>query len=68
MRYIAVLVSVLILGCAQRDPAKSPLRSVIQTSAGSVSGFIRGGGLKEYMGIRLLFERCFQINEIGALV
>ena len=67
MRYTGVLVSGSILGCPQLDPAQSPIGSVIQTSAGSVSRIIRDGGLKEYLGIRPL-ERCYQMYEIGVLV
>ena len=66
MRYTGVLISGSILGCPQLDPAKSPIGSVIQTSAGSVSRIIRDGGLK-YLGVRPL-ERCYQMNEIGVLV
>ena len=47
MRYIVGFVSVFIIGCALQEPATTPIGSVVQTSAGAVSGITRDGGLKE---------------------
>ena len=51
MRYIVAFVSIFIVGCALQEPAATPIGSLVQTSAGAVSGITRDGGLKEYMGI-----------------
>ena len=51
MRHIAGLASILFIGCALQKPVATPIGSVVQTSAGAVSGITRDGGLKEYMGI-----------------
>jgi hypothetical protein len=51
MRYIFGFVSIFIFGCALQEPSAKHIGSVVQTSAGAVSGITRDGGLKEYMGI-----------------
>ena len=51
MRYFVGLVFILILGCTQQEPTKTPVGTVVQTSAGAISGITHDGGLKEYMGI-----------------
>ena len=45
------LAPIFVIGCALQEPAASPVKSVVQTSAGAVSGITRNGGLKEYMDI-----------------
>ena len=51
MRCIVAFVSIFIVGCSLQEPAATPIGSLVQTSAGAVSGITRDGGLKEYMGI-----------------
>ena len=47
MRYIFGFVSIFIVGCSLQEPAATPIGSLVQTSAGAVSGITRDGGLKE---------------------
>ena len=51
MSYIVGFVSILVISCALQEPAKTPIGSIVQTSAEAVSGIARDGGFKKYMGI-----------------
>ena len=45
MRYIVAFVSIIIVGCSLQEPAATPIGSVVQTSAGAVSGITREEGV-----------------------